>query len=111
MSNIPIQTNILGNNYKTVIDTDFKTFIKPQISDNSEITIDKFFENYDKLFYQIPKEGNINSHNYILNKTLEYLELKLSDDESIQVLLDEITNLRQNLLEDSKLINEITNAN
>lgn len=107
MSNIKIQTQTLGNNYSKVIDTEFKTFNQQIIQNVNIITIDKFFEYYDNLFYQIPKEGDINSHKYILNKTLNYLDLKLNNDELIQVLLDEITNLKQQILEDNKLLNEI----
>lgn len=106
MSNIPIQIQTLNSNYSKVIDTEFKTF-KQQPVNVDVITVDKFFENYNELFYQIPKEGEINSHKYILNKTIEYLGVKLADDELIQSLLDEITNLRQTLLEDSKLLSNV----
>ncbi len=107
MNNIKIQTQTLNNNYSKVIDTEFKTFGQQPIQNIDIINIDKFFEYYDNLFYQIPKEGDINSHKYILNKTLNYLDLKLNNDELIQVLLDEITNLKQQILEDNKLLNEI----
>lgn len=110
MSNINIQSQTLGNNYNKIIDTTFKTFIKPNIEINPVISIDKFFENYNELFYQIPKEGSTNSHLYILNKTLEYLDLKLENDESIQALLDEITNLRKQLLDDTQILSELNKA-
>jgi len=110
MSDINIQTQTLGNNYNKIIDTEFKTFVKSIVELNSTISIDKFFENYDELFYQIPKEGSTNSHLYILNKTLEYLDLKLENDESIQALLDEITNLRKQLLDDTQILSGL-NAN
>lgn len=115
MSNIKIQTQTLGNNYSKVIDTEFKTFNQSIVQNIDIITIDKFFKYYDELFYQIPKEGDTNSHNYILNKTIEYLGVKLADDESVQALLDEITSLKNQMLEDAKTLSnlntEIKNAN
>jgi len=115
MSNIQIQIQTLGNNYPKVIDTEFKTFNQQTTQNVNIITIDKFFEYYNELFYQIQKEGDTNSHNYILNKTIEYLGVKLADDESIQALLDEITSLKIQMLEDAKTLSnlntEIKDAN
>jgi hypothetical protein len=60
------------------------------------------------MFYQIPKTGDINSHTYILNKTIEYLGVRLADDASIQALLDEISGLRkQILLDNQNLVNTV----
>ena len=102
MANIEIQSTVVGNDYNKVIDTEFKTFITNPVID--VLTIDEFFQNYEDIFYQIPKEGDVNSHQYILNRTLEYLNLKLANDEEIQLLLDEITSLRRQLLLDAEVI-------
>jgi hypothetical protein len=102
MANIEIQSTVVGNDYNKVIDTEFKTFITNPVID--VLTVDEFFQNYEDIFYQIPKEGDVNSHQYILNRTLEYLNLKLSNDEEIQLLLDEITSLRRQLLLDAEVI-------
>ena len=102
MANIDIQTTVVGSNYDKVIDTEFKTFItNPTVN---AITLEEFFQNYNDIFYQIPKEGDSNSHTYILNQTLQYLNLRLANDEEIQLLLDEITNLRRQLLLDAEVI-------
>ena len=102
MANIEIQSTVVGNNYDKVIDTEFKTFItNPTVN---TLTLEEFFQNYNDLFYQIPKEGDINSHQYILDQTLQYLNLKLANDTEIQLLLDEITNLRRQLLLDAEVI-------
>ncbi len=53
---------------------------------------------YDELFFDIPKEGDIDSHRYILQREAEYLGVKFADDIDIQALLQEITDLRQQLL-------------
>lgn len=102
MANIDIQTTVVGSNYDKVIDTEFKTFItNPTVN---AITLEEFFQNYNDIFYQIPKEGDLNSHTYILNQTLQYLDLKLANDAEIQLLLEEITNLRRQLLLDAEVI-------
>jgi hypothetical protein len=99
MSTIPVQIDNIGSNYTKVLDTEFKTFVLPQENNISQISVDDFFEYYEELFYQIPKEGDSNSHNYILNRTLEYLSLKLSDEDNINGLLEEINRLRRELLQ------------
>ena len=102
MANIDIQSTVVGSNYDKVIDTEFKTFItNPTVN---TVTLEEFFQNYNDLFYQIPKEGDSNSHTYILNQTLQYLNLRLANDTEIQLLLDEITNLRRQLLLDAEVI-------
>lgn len=102
MANIDIQSTVVGSNYDKVLDTEFKTFItNPTVN---TITLEEFFQNYNDLFYQIPKEGDSNSHTYILNQTLQYLDLKLANDQEIQLLLEEITNLRRQLLLDAEVI-------
>ena len=46
----------------------------------------------------------IESHKYILNKTAEYLGIKLSEENDIQALLNEITTLRSELLDANKTL-------
>ena len=53
-----------------------------------------------------PKEGDINSHRYILRREAEYLNVKLEDEIDVQALLDEITTLRQELLEANTVLND-----
>jgi hypothetical protein len=57
---------------------------------------------YEQLFYQIPKEGDSNSHQYIIQKEAEYLGINLNTDD-IQALLTEITTLRQEIILTQKL--------
>ena len=49
--------------YLNVIDTQFSQLLQSQteIVDNT-ITIDQFFQAYNDLFYEIPVEGDVNSH-------------------------------------------------
>jgi len=90
-----------------VVDTEFKTFIDP-IEEADNDTVEELFRLYDKLFYIIPIEGEINSHEYILTKSSELGDLE-KDTEDIQPLLDEIAQLRQQLLNANEQILELEN--
>jgi hypothetical protein len=105
MTNIKVDKTILGKN-NSVLNTDFSFFLKDTIV--PEFTLEDFFQLYEELFYQIPKEGEVESHRYILNKEAEYLGVQLADDIDIQALLNEITSLRQQLLESKTIITDYT---
>jgi len=94
--------------YPKVIDTQFTQLVNTQIvEEEPTFTIDDFFELYEQLFYQIPKEEEVNSHRYILEREAEFLGVNLNQDD-IQALLDEITFLRQEVLEQQTTITELT---
>jgi len=109
MSQIPIQKLVYDKNtYSRVINTQFSQLIN-QSTDEEQLsfTVDDFFELYDQVFYQIPKEGDTNSHQYILQREADYLGISISQDD-IQALLNEITSLRQQVLDAQTTINELT---
>ena len=58
------------------------------------IDVNQFFQAYENLFFQIPKVGDIKSHQYLVNKSSEYIGEDAMSEE-IQALLEEITQLRQ----------------
>jgi hypothetical protein len=96
------QINIYREVYKkedinTVIDTEFKTFTKP-VEEVDTDTVQELFRLYDKLYYIIPVEGEEDSHQYLIRKSSELTSFEQST-EDIQPLLDEITQLRRQLLE------------
>jgi hypothetical protein len=106
MSQIPIEKQVFDKTtFPKVIDTQFSQLIQP--TEEITFTIDDFFELYDQLFYQIPREGDINSHRYILEREAEYLGVSINQDD-IQALLDEITSLRQQSLDNQSLISQVT---
>ena len=70
----------------------------------STFTLTDFFQLYENLFESISKEGDIQSHRYILNKTAEYLGVNINETTDIQALLDEITSLRNELLDTNKTL-------
>ena len=108
MSQIPVEKNVFSRDFSRVVDVEFHAF--GQNDGNSSvkaISLDEFFQLYEDFFYTIPKEGDAQSHRYILNRTTQYLGVKLADDIDVNALLEEITNLRQELLDTQKtLVNE-----
>jgi len=89
----------------TVIDTEFKTFTKP-VEETDTDTIEELFRLYDKLYFTIPTEGEDKSHQYLLKRSSELTSLEKSS-EDIQPLLDEVAQLRQQLLNANQQIFEL----
>jgi len=111
MSQIPVQKTVFNKEkYSRVIDTQFTQLIPVEGEEVLSFTVDDFFELYDQLFYQIPRDGETNSHQYILQREADYLGISLSQDD-VQALLDEITSLRQQVLDTQTVINELTRNN
>jgi hypothetical protein len=109
MSQIPVQKTVFNKDtYGRVINTQFSQFLNQDVVEETlSFTVDDFFQLYDELFYQIEKEGDINSHRYILQREADYLGVSISQDD-IQALLNEITSLRQQVLEAQQIINDLT---
>ena len=89
------------NQYEKVIDTSFSQLansapVAPIITPT--ISINEFFQNYQQIFFQIPKLGVTNSHEYLIKTSSEYIGYALVNDE-IQALIEEINNLQQQNLE------------
>jgi hypothetical protein len=96
--------------YPQVIDTQFSQLVPPTASAPNALTIPEFFEAYDNLFYEIPIEGDINSHAYLVARSSEYIGVTAQNDE-INGLLEEINSLRQELLDANKTILDLTTNN
>ena len=108
MSQIPIEKQVFDKDqFGTVIDTEFSQLLNQQTEiPTPTFTLEDFFTLYDQLFYQIPKEGEADSHRYILQREADYLGV-IIDQDDIQALLDEITALRQQVLDAQTALNEI----
>lgn len=104
MTQISLDKNILNKqDFEKLVDVKFKQLIN-QNNIEDAFTIEEFFQLYDELFSLIPIEGTVNSHRYILNREAEYLGITLNDGVNVQALLDEITNLRSELLAANKVL-------
>lgn len=108
MSKISIQKQTFDkNNFPKVVDTQFKQLINTNQNEPvPTFSLEDFFVLYEQLFYQIPKEGDSNSHQYILQKEADYLGVKINTDD-IQALLTEITTLRQEVLSAQQTIQSL----
>lgn len=88
-------------NRKQFDDTVNTNFTELGVSTIDEATFDPslanvgdFFTIYQTLFFQIPKEGDVNSHLFLVKESTEYLQY-VAQQEEIAALLEEITELRQ----------------
>jgi hypothetical protein len=93
------------NQYTKVIDTSFKQLgvstIQEQIT--AQPTTNEFFTMYNDLFYDIPELGAINSHEYIIKTSSEYIGFEANQEE-ITALQAEIAQLRIDLLDAQKQV-------
>ena len=94
--------------YPNVIDTEFKQLIKPQTEvTSSAVTVNQFFNYYNDLFYEIPTEGDFNSHLELIKRSTEYVGVNQNSGE-IDALLDEINQLRLENLTLQQTIDDLT---
>jgi len=87
--------------YERVIDTSFTQLVTPAPVDPvsiPSISTAEFFNNYQEIFYQIPKFGEANSHEYLIKTSQAYIGSTVVNDE-IVLLQQEITQLRRQLIE------------
>jgi len=87
---IPSQTQL-----KKVTQTEFSTFVEQP--EEVSLTVDEFFGEYERLFYDIPIQGDFNSHEYLAKRSAELANFE-KDTSDIQPLLDEIALLRERVL-------------
>ena len=99
--------------FDDTIDTSFSELgvnnVDPSTFDPSLATVGDFFTIYQTLFYQIPKVGDINSHEFLIKESTEYTQFRAQQDE-IDALLAEIDELRaQNVTLVADMTNTISN--
>jgi hypothetical protein len=89
--------------YAKVIDTSFKQLgvqsIQQQL--DQQPTVNDFFNMYNDLFYDIPETGEVNSHEFLIKKSSEYIGFEANQEE-IEALQNEIAQLRIELLDTQK---------
>jgi len=87
------------NQYEKVIDTKFNQLIDTTVTTEQPIiSVQKFFEEYQQLFFDISKTGEFQSHEYLIKQSSEYIGFTPVDD-TIQALIEEINDLQQQNLE------------
>ena len=112
MANVDIQKRVFKRKeFERVVDRGFKTFVPPQeLPDND--TVAELFRLYNKLYLEIPLRNSNQSHEYLIRRSMELVDIEETDNQ-LQPLLDEITNLRAQLVENQETILELElrNAN
>lgn len=88
-----------------VINLDFTTFSQPTTEQDTD-TIQELFRLYDKLYLEIPLQGP-QSHEYLIEESSKLVSI--TQDLDIQPLLDEISELRQRLLDANEEILNLEN--
>lgn len=89
----------------SVLDRTFKEFGRKE--EPVEKTIEQFFLDYEELYWLIPSEGETGSHQYLVEKSSQLYQ-PAKELEDIQPLLNEITLLRSQSIQDQKQIIELT---
>jgi hypothetical protein len=112
--NVKIEKQVfLKGGFDSTIDKNFNQLKSPNIEPTIDISssVDDFFISYGVLFYDIPKEGEINSHRFLIDESSKYLgSINTNVDDA---LLEEIFILRtDNLnLREANVNLEIENSN
>jgi hypothetical protein len=97
-----IKTVYNKTEFSKVIDKGFRTYTQP-IPEEDTDTAEELFRLYEKLYFTIDIEGEENSHEYLIRKSSELISYE-RDTEDIQPLLDEIAQLRIQLLQANQQI-------
>ena len=84
--------------FNETIDTEFSELGNTNTPDPSFFDVDlatqqDFFTLYDKFFFDIPKEGDTDSHTYLVQTSGDYANFE-RDQAAMKELLDEIADLR-----------------
>ena len=100
--------------FKDTVNTSFSELSSkpdPKFFDLDLATLKDFWLLYDKFFYDIPKLGETESHEYLAKTSGEYANSEKIQAE-IQALLDEIASLREENLElRQEMINNLVPSN
>jgi hypothetical protein len=99
------------NQYQKVIDTSFTQLVQPTTAATGSTlpSVNQFFDYYNQLFFDIPKFGEVNSHEYLIKTSQDYIGVSNIVNDEIQALINEITELRQENLDlQQQLLSSIT---
>jgi len=98
--NVDLKIEVFNKDqYKQVIDTNFSQLGVTSVSASAEntISVEEFFGNYNSIFYDIPPDGETNSHEFLVRESGQYINFDQISDE-ILALQEEIAGLRKELL-------------
>lgn len=105
MANVKLYKNVYNKDqFKSTVDSALPTDPTPTRSIPS---VDEFFSNYSQLFFDIPKTGETNSHEYLIKTSQAYIGDQQTNEE-IDALIQEINGLRETVLEQQETIFNLT---
>lgn len=97
MYKIPLNKKVSRkDDFEKVVTRSFTTFTPP--TEEIETSVEQFFKDYNRLFFEIPSNGEFNSHEELARRSSEISNFQ-TETTDIQPLLDEISNLREQLIE------------
>jgi hypothetical protein len=109
MSDINIKRQVFDKSaFDNTINTTFTELTSSinTLPEPTTITVEEFFGYYNDLFYNIPKFGDAESHEYLILTSQQYVGPISSDTDIIDALIAEVTELRQeNLILQQDLAN------
>ena len=99
---ITVERKIFGkDSFSTVVDTKFNQLVPsdPAVISSPPTTVQKFFDDYSTLFYDIPPSGSATSHEELVIRSSEYIGISLENlEEEIRQLREENVYLKNQLL-------------
>lgn len=101
--------------YRQVVDTSFTELTIGGTTGTGSTpapipSIQEFFDTYGQLFYDIPKTGESNSHQYLVNQSSAYIGGEGLNEEVV-ALLAEVTSLREENLQLQQQLLDIQTPN
>lgn len=97
---VDLKKNVFSKaQYTKTIDTNFSELGVTTISEDlqNQPSVEQFFQLYNDLFYDIPPNGPVNSHQYLVETSGDYINFEQESIE-IEALRAEISTLRGELL-------------
>jgi|TARA_R110000822_G_scaffold302638_1_gene426896 hypothetical protein len=97
---IKLNKNVFGKvSYPQIVNTEFSQLVQPNDIDptTEPLTVIEFFEEYNRLFFDIPQNGEVGSHRELVTRSSSYVGMTDQSGE-MQALIDEISELRIQLL-------------
>ena len=102
MTNFPLNKQVFDKKaFSDTINTTFTELTSSAVVSTGSLlpTIPEFFSYYQALFYQIPKFGDTESHQYLVLTSQEYIGSETGGNAVIDALISEVTVLRQENLD------------
>ena len=94
--------------YTKTINTSFSELGVKTIQEqlDEQPNIEEFFSLYNELFYDIPELGETDSHEFLIKQSSEYINFE-EENEVIEELQKEISQLKEDLLDSQKQVIEL----